>query len=199
MPSPFPDGVPLPSRRRHLSALVVVALLAAGGQAAGQEETTDIRVSQHGRTFVIDATFEAPVPLAIAWEVLTDFEAMDAFVPNLAVSRVLARDGTRMTIAQRGVARFGPLQFRFDSERIVTLQPRVAIRSVQTRGSMERLESYTTFAPVSSGTRLGYHVEVVPGALYPDALMRRFLEHEVGEQFDAIVREMVRRRAERSR
>jgi hypothetical protein len=62
---------------------------------------------------------------------------------------------------------------------------------------MDKLESTTTFAAVAGGTRLAYHVEAIPGALYPDAITRRFLGHEVTEQFDAIAREMVRRRDER--
>ena len=37
-------------------------------------------------------------------------------------------------------------------------------------------------------------MEVIPGALFPDVLTRRFLDHEVREQFEAIVREMVRRK-----
>lgn len=163
----------------------------ADANAAGHAE---VRVVQQGRTFVVDATLVAPVPLAVAWEVLTDFERMETFVPNLAESRIVARDGTRLTILQFGIARFGPLSVRFESERVVTLEPRSWIRSVQTRGSMERIESLTTFADAPEGTRLEYHVEVIPGALYPDALTRRFLGHEVAEQFDAIVQEMQRRR-----
>lgn len=189
------------TRARLLSTLRAAALAAALAAAAPVVAAADdavaaeVRVSQQGRTFVIDATFDAPVPPALAWEVLTDFEGMDAFVPNLLDSRIVARDGPRLTIVQHGVARFGPLSTRFASERVVTLAPPTSIRSVQTRGTMERLESLTTFAPVPSGTRLAYHVEVVPGALYPDALTRRFLSHEVREQFEAIVREMRRRQA----
>ena len=34
------------------------------------------------------------MPPALAWQVLTDFERMDTFVPNLADSRIVASDGT---------------------------------------------------------------------------------------------------------
>jgi carbon monoxide dehydrogenase subunit G len=155
----------------------------------------DIDLRQVGRTFVVDATFSAPVPLSVAWEVLTDFEHMDAFVPNLAESRIVARDGNLLTILQYGVARFGPLALRFESERQVTLDPFTTIRSTQLRGTMDKLDSTTTFAPEGTGTRLTYHVEAIPGALFPDVIARRFLRHEIAEQFDAIVREMVRRHA----
>ena len=163
-------------------------VLAEGGKA-------DVRVTQQGRTFVIDATLDAPVPPALAWEVLTDFDRMERFVPNLAESRITARDGNQLTILQYGIARFGPLAMRFESERVVTLAPPSSIHSMQTRGTLERLDSVTTFAPSPTGTRLEYRVEAIPGALYPDMITRRFIGHEIGEQFEAIVREMARRRA----
>ncbi len=155
----------------------------------------DIDLRQAGRTFVVDATFNAPVPPSVAWAVLTDFEHMDAFVPNLAESRIVARDGNVLTILQYGVARFGPLALRFESERQVTLAPFATIHSTQLRGTMDKLDSTTTFASEGTGTRLTYHVEAIPGTLFPDVIARRFLRHEIVEQFEAIVREMVRRHA----
>lgn len=170
---------------------LVVSAAAVGAPPPGTR--VDIDVHQRGRTFVVDATLRAPVPPAVAWEVLTDFEHMESFVPNLADSHIVARDGNRLTILQHGVARFGLLSVRFESERLVTLTPPATIRSTQLRGSMEQLDSLTTFAPDGSGTRLTYHVEAIPGTLYPDFVARHFLRHEVAEQFDAIAREMVRR------
>lgn len=183
------------ARARLVVLCAVGVVLAAAAPSHAEGSHADVRLSQQGRTFVIDATLEAPVAPALAWEVLTDFERMEQFVPNLADSRIIAREGNRLTILQHGVARFGPFSLRFESEREVTLVPPASIRSTQIRGTMAKLDSLTTFAASPGGTRLDYHVEVIPGALYPDAITRRFLQHEIAEQFEAIVREMVRRRA----
>ncbi|MDH5285981.1 MAG: SRPBCC family protein [Betaproteobacteria bacterium] len=186
--------------RSRRTAVRLVLLWAAAASlvavcpARAEDPHADVRISRQGRTFVVEATLEAPVTPALAWEVLTDFERMEKFVPNLADSRIVARDGNRLTILQHGVARFGPFTLRFESERVVTLAPPSSIRSTQIRGTMEQLDSLTTFAASPGGTRLDYHVEAIPGVLYPDALTRRFLQHEIAEQFEAIVREMVRRR-----
>jgi hypothetical protein len=181
----------LPNR---MACLLIAAAAACGPAAAAEDGRADVRIVQQGPVFVIDATLHAPVVPELAWQVLTDFERMETFVPNLADSRIVARDGPHVTILQHGIARFGPFSIRFESERVVTLAPPSSIRSVQTRGSMDKLESLTTFAPAPGGTALAYHVEAIPGALYPDVITRRFLAHEVTEQFEAIVREMVRRR-----
>jgi carbon monoxide dehydrogenase subunit G len=178
-----------------VACIAAIAILPATGAAEPPVPRVDIDLHQSGRTFVVDATFSAPVPPSVAWDVLTDFEHMDAFVPNLAESRIVARDGNVLTILQYGVARFGPLAFRFESERQVTLAPFTTIRSTQLRGTMDKLDSTTTFASEGTGTRLTYRVEAIPGTLFPDVIARRFLRHEIAEQFDAIVREMIRRHA----
>jgi hypothetical protein len=185
----------LPRAWRRAVCAAAIAILPVSAAAESPAVRVDIDLSQSGRTFVVDATFRAPVPPSVAWDVLTDFEHMDAFVPNLAESRIVARDVNRLTILQHGVARFGPFVLRFESERQVTLAPFATIRSTQLRGTMDRLDSTTTFAAEGTGTRLTYHVEAIPGALFPDIVARRFLRHEIAEQFDAIVREMVRRHA----
>jgi hypothetical protein len=179
----------------RVAGIAAIATLATAAAAETPVTRVDIDLRQAGRTFVVDATFSAPVPPSVAWDVLTDFEHMDAFVPNLAESRIVARDGNVLTILQYGVARFGPFELRFESERRVTLAPFATIRSTQLRGTMDKLDSTTTFAAEGTGTRLTYHVEAIPGALFPDVIARRFLRHEIAEQFDAIVREMVRRHA----
>jgi len=185
----------MPGGWRRAACIAAFATLAAPAAAETPVTHVDIDLRQSGRTFVVDATFSAPVPPSVAWDVLTDFEHMDAFVPNLAESRIVARDGNLLTILQYGIARFGPLAMRFESERQVTLAPFATIRSTQLRGTMDKLDSTTTFAAEGTGTRLTYHVEAIPGALFPDVVARRFLRHEIAEQFAAIVREMVRRHA----
>jgi len=179
-------------------AAIACATLAGPAVAAATGKAV-VDVQRDGETFRVDATLFAPVPLDVAWDVLTDFDGMARFVPNIAMSRVVSRDGNRVTIEQRGLARFGPLAFGFTSERLIELAPRSEIRSIQTRGNMRRLESMTRFGTEEGGTTLVYRVEVEPGALYPAALTERFLRDEIGEQFEAIVREMVRRHGARAR
>ena len=180
----------------HRLALGICIALFASAACAETPVTIDVR--RNGDAFEVDTTLFAPVPLDVAWEVLTDFENMEKFVPNVSASRILATDGNRLTIEQNGRARFGPLSFAFDSQRRVELTPRTQIRSTQLKGNMRRMESVTTFIPAEGGTRLRYQVEVVPGALFPAALTERFLEHEIEEQFGAIVREMERRAGARA-
>jgi len=177
----------------RLLSLVLGCLLLAGAPSLRARDRPAIDVRREGDTFHVQARLFARVPPALAWEVLTDFEHMDRFVPNLEESRIDTRDGNRLGIVQRGIARFGPLAVGFQSERQVTLMPPDEIRSVQVRGSMRRMASITRFAAVEGGTELVYTVEAEPGTLFPAAITQRFLVHEIAEQFMAIADEMERR------
>jgi hypothetical protein len=50
-----------------------------------------------------------------------------------------------------------------------------------------------TLTPDGNGTQLQYHLEMVPTGLAAAVLSEDFLQHELTEQFTAIIGEMVRR------
>lgn len=180
--------------RVRLLRVLVLGLLLCAPLARAASPVQSLEVQRQGEGYVIDASFIVPVPRALAWTVLTDFGAMARFVPNLLESRVTV-GSPQLTVHQRGVARFGPLEFPFESVRRVDMRPPEAIDSVQITGNLRRLESHTTLAEVSDGTRVSYRVELLPGNDFPKLIGAAFLRHEVREQLEAIVQEMLRRQA----
>lgn len=178
------------------SALLAIALL-SGTRVRADDASVRVDVHQQDDAFIIDATLTVPVPVATAWEVLTDFDGMHRFVPNLRASHVVRTDGQVVVIAQRGVLRFGLIEQPFDTERRIELEPMTRMRTTQLAGSMRRLESTTTFAPLASGARLDYRVELVPGSFMPDFITRWFLDYEFRMQLGALAQEMERRHGER--
>jgi carbon monoxide dehydrogenase subunit G len=184
----------LPLRRSLGPALLLLLAVVAWLPApAAPRAQAAVSVRRDGSLYHVEAKLRAPVAVAVAWEVLTDFEHMERFVPNVVDSHIIARDGDRLTILQHGVARFGPITVPFESERVVTLVPKTRVTSTQVRGNMRRLDSVTTFKPDGDGTELDYKVDVVPGLAYPAILVERFIADEIAEQFEAIVAEMIRR------
>ena len=177
---------------RVLTALVLgmLAFLAGGAELAPE---FSIEVARSGETFIVHALLFAPVSRQEAWTVLTDFDHMTGFVPNLTESRVVERAGNRLTVAQKGVARFGALEFPFDSVREVDLNPEESVRSRNIRGNLRKLKSVTRLAEAEGGTRISYRVEAILDWWFSNAVGEAFLRHEIREQFDAIVKEMRRR------
>jgi hypothetical protein len=175
-------------------AWLLWAALALAAAAAGAAPQSSIRVSRDGEAYIVDAILIAPVGRAEAWSVLTDFDAMSRFVPSLSESRVLRRAGNRLSISQKGVARFGLLWFAFESVREVELEPLRSVRSRNIGGTLRRLDSLTIFSDAEGGTRISYRLEVVPDFWLPGFIGEAFIKHEIREQFEAIVVEMLRRR-----
>ena len=58
---------------------------------------------------------------------------------------------------------------------------------------MKRVESTIALEAEGKGTRIVYHLEIVPSLLAGAVMSKAFVEHEVGDQFTAIVGEMTRR------
>jgi hypothetical protein len=162
--------------------------------AVAQSAIASIDIREIGEGFVVDLVMRAPLPRELAYEVLTDFEHMANWVPNVAESRVVKREGNRTTVEQQGLARFGLLSFPYVTVREVELAAPASIRSTQVTGSMKRLTSLMRLSSEGGETRLDYHAEFVPSAVAAKVLTRAFVEHEFREQFEAIIAEMVRRK-----
>jgi ribosome-associated toxin RatA of RatAB toxin-antitoxin module len=182
--------------RRGACALLLGALLLAAIVPVLAAVDTQIDVSRSGELYLVDAVMVVPFSPREAWDVLTDFDAMARFVPNLEVSRVTSRSGDRLQVEQRGVARWGPLSQTFTTVREIELQPIDEVRSKSIGGSLRQVSSVTRFAAAAGGTEIRHHVEFAMDTWMPSFLARPFLQHEVREQFDAVVGEMLRRRVD---
>lgn len=185
-------------RKLFLFLLALAALLyplQAAMAADGQRPVSDsdVQVQRSGGSFTVDATMYTPVPLALAWAVLTDFEHMGSFVPNLSSSQVVERSDATLKVAQKGVARFGFFSANFESIREISLSPQREIRAHNVGGNVKRMESVMQLQAEGAGTRLHYHAEVLPGFWFPPLIGPALVRHETAEQFSAMLQEMLRR------
>lgn len=171
-----------------------------------------VTVEREGDTFYVRARASVAVDPRVAWDTITDYEHMRDFLPNIERSKVIARSGTRMTVEH--VGQF-PLFF-FDVpvrvRLVVVQQPfeRIVARSEpgEVDGAPQTLRSFMgryDLAVISierrAGVRLEYEsqfelAEPLPpiiGDLFGTAMVTK----TVRLQFEAMVREMVRRQAGR--
>ena len=172
-----------------LGALIV----ASGVGAAVESPIRSIEVVQDSDRYRADVVMFAPVPLNVAWDVLTDFDHMAKWVPNLRESKGTVTEPNTVTVEQQGVAKFGIFSFPYSSVRKMQLNPQKTVKATQIEGSMKQLESLMTLTSDGNGTRLNYHLEMVPAGLASAVLSKDFVQNELTEQFKAIIGEMVRR------
>jgi hypothetical protein len=178
---------------RCVGMLVALLVLVGNVAVAADSPIRSIDVKYDGEAYVVDAVMFGPIGQAVAWEVLTDFDHMAQWVPNVAVSKVLKQEGNSVTVEQRGMARFGGASFPYVTERRIEMKSPSAIKTTQLKGSLRRVESLIALEPEGKGTRLIYHLEIVPSVLARAVMSTSFVEHEIIEQFTAIFGEMAHR------
>src|SRR5215218_8385561 len=88
--------------------LLFAVMLAAGGSLARADSTipTRISVSHANGVYLVAATFEVAAPAAKALAVLTDYEQIPRFMPDVRSSVVRQRSTGRALVEQEAVSRF---------------------------------------------------------------------------------------------
>ncbi len=190
-------------KRRTVLGFLFCCLLPSAGWAASPEiaplDDDDVAVVYAEETYTGKLSIEVPVPPGVAWEVLTDFNHMADFIPDLDSSRETSRENGVVYIAQRGKAGFGPFSFRFESERRVEMRPDGRLISQAISGSTKKMVSETRIQKSATGTRIDYSLEMIPDRWMPSSLGVNFLRRQLAEQFTALMREMVRRNSQRDK
>lgn len=182
---------------RPMAAMALVATLLPVPPVLAADSSTavadsDVHVERANGSFIVDMNIHVSVDPARAWAVLTDFEHMADFVPNLTSSQVTERSETLVKVTQKGTAHYGIFSTHFESVREIHLVPKHEIRAHGVGGSIQHVESLMQLEPDGTGTRLTYHAEVMPGTWFPPLIGPSLVQHQTAEQFSAMLHEMLK-------
>jgi carbon monoxide dehydrogenase subunit G len=179
--------------RARLS-LVLVAFIPCLGQAAIlSEQDINVHTEREGDTLHVTVDMRVAVKPRRAWEVMTDFDRMAGFIPNLSSSKVIERKGNHLKVAQKGTYSLGLWSFPFESMRDVELFPYAKVTSHGTSGSMKSMDSVTYLEADGQNTRVNYNATLIPAISIPPLIGPGLVNSEVREQFQGMRDEMVRR------
>jgi ribosome-associated toxin RatA of RatAB toxin-antitoxin module len=178
-------------------ACLITGLLSGAGTMAQTEfrdiKPDDVTVVFGSEQIEISLDTQAPVTPAQAWAVLTDYEHMSQFLPGLELSEVSSRQGNVLRVRQRGSTRAGILHFDYENVRDVNLTPQRLITTHGVSGDVKRLDSSTELRPREGGVQLHYHVAFEPARPLPSFLGNSALKRQTADNFNAFIREMIRR------
>jgi len=191
--------MPLARTGRCVRPIVLVAscaLLAAQclpRSAAGAEIA--IEVVRDGEFVSVRASAELKADPRIAWEVLTDYDHLAEFIPDMHSSRVVQRNSDGVVVEQKG--EFGFLFFRQPIEvtMAVSEEPprRIVARAVA--GNMKDMEGSYELQASEAGLRLGYSGRFVPDFFLPPLIGLPIVRRSLERRFRAMVEEIERRDA----
>jgi carbon monoxide dehydrogenase subunit G len=184
-----------------IASLVIASLAMATAMSTamstvasdGAESPIDVHVSRADKTVSVRVSFLVDVTPDQAWSVLTDYENMPRFLPNLHWSSVLNRRGNTLEVAQKGQVSHGLLKIDFDNVREVVLTPKHEIRSRMIHGDMKSSVFVTRIAAEGEHTRVTYEGEFIPNMWVPPVVGPSMVESETRKQWQQIRAEMQRR------
>lgn len=143
--------------------------------------------------FHVEATGTVAASPATVWRILTNYERMNEFVPDLASCKILARNGNEVIIEQQGTARF---LFMTKSIHLIvraTEQPMTAIDIALVSGDMKHYESRWELLPLADtggnagGTQLRYSGKLVPNFYVPGVLGAKLIRADIERMMAAVL------------
>jgi len=183
---------------RVIAPLGLAVLLAAAPQACAQADFS-VEAVRRGDAVEVRAHALLDAPVQLVWQVISDYERLPQFVPNLRRSVVIARNGNQLLVEQSGEARFAffsvPIEVRLE----VIEQPPDWIASRAVAGNLRRMSGrYELYPdPARGSVQLRYFGAIEPGFELPPIVGVAALRSSVEQQFEAMVQEILRRAAER--
>jgi len=170
----------------------LTALLAA---TAVQAQDVSIRTGRDGEFVTVSASALMKVDPLVAWAVLSDYDHLAKFIPDMKSSRVVSRQGNTVRVEQKG-----DVGFFFYSEPVNMLlevreEPPSRITARGIEGNIKGLETRYELHSSDAGTRLVYVGRFVPGFVIPPLIGMPMVNRVIERRFRAMVNEIQRRDA----
>ena len=179
------------------NSIIAFIALTLSGSALGdlpQQENADIKVRIEGDTIVNTATMRVPATPEEVWAVLTDYDHMAAFLPNIDYSKTISNADNKLLVEQQGKIFFGPFWFSFDYVQEVTLIPFREIHSRLVSGSFKKLEGRILLIPSGDETLIIHSGASNPTIEAPRGIVASMTEQAVRDQLGNMQREILRRK-----
>jgi hypothetical protein len=92
-------------RARRFCVVAALAALAAAAAGAAESQPASVTVRQEHGVYRVAAAFVTPQPSGVAHDVLTDYEAIPRFMPDVQSSRIIERRAASIVVEQDAIAR----------------------------------------------------------------------------------------------
>lgn len=161
--------------------------------AVASAEEVEVRTEELAhRQRQITARIQIYHPVEQVWQVLTAYDTLADFIPNLAVSRRLAHPNGGIRLEQVGTQRL--LRFNFSARVVLDLEEKFPyeIQFDMVEGDLKAYSGKWLLEPefscTSPGTNLCYIVRVLPKRTMPVAIVERRLRQDLRTNLLAIRR-----------
>lgn len=183
----------------RLPTLLLACVLFVDAASAAAPETPltlalnveRVEDSGGGKVYRIAASGTVAAAPNAVWRILTDYDHLAEFVPNLQSARVVSRDGDKIIVDQ-----LGSTQFLFFSRAIhlvtqVREHPPHTIDVSLVDGDMRVYRCRWTLSPTAAGgTRIDYDATIAPNFYVPGIVGVPLVRKDIAAMMTAVLRRM---------
>jgi carbon monoxide dehydrogenase subunit G len=177
------------------SKVVLILIAACIGAAPAAAQDVRVEASRDGEFVNVAAFAEFPADLRVAWEVLSDYNRLAQFIPDISSSRVVSRDGGRVMVEQKGTIGFFFYRQPVEVRLAVLEEPMRRITARAVSGNIRDLETRYELQPGGAGLKLVYSGRFIPEFTVPPLIGLPIMRHIIERRFRAMVNEILRRDA----
>ena len=191
-------GGPRGARRRLVVAVVVLAGLLRVGTLAAEAPGLglDVTVLEKAGVYSVLARFFVPHPPDAVRAVLTDYEDIPKFMPQIETSLVLERAPGHAVVRQEANSRFMLFSKRVYLVLDVTEDPEHIVFQDVSQRSFSRYEGSWCLSAEEGGTDVLYQLVADPSFDVPGFILKRLLQRDSAETIRQL-REEIATRAQR--
>ena len=177
---------------------MAAAMMIAGGLASADSARVQrLDVTEAGGVYAVTASFAVTASPEEVIAVLTDYERIPEYVPDMEVSRVIERTPAGAIVEQQAVSKF----LMFVKRVHLVLDVREAADSVRftdrCRKSFAIYEGAWVISQHDSLTVVDYHLRAKPSFEVPGFVLKRLLKRDAGRLIDRIKAEITPRQDRR--
>lgn len=181
---------------RLLLLVAAIATAAPSGTAAQADAPERIAVHAHEGVYRVAAAFSVPEAPAIVLAMLTDYEQIPRFMPDVTSSQVLERAGGRALVAQEANPRVLMFSRRVHLVLDVEERPEAIRFRDRCRKSFSHYEGAWQISETDDGgTAVTYELVMKPSFSVPGFAIRRLLRQDAARMIDRLETEIGSRAA----
>lgn len=181
------------SRARWLFLCAVVLVMGSATQGAPALEVPVVTVTEVAGLFSVSASFAVPESPQSVIAVLTDYERIPRFMPDMQISKVLERTPNGAVVEQQAISRY----MLFSKTVHLVLEVHESDGGIRFRDrSGKSFESYQgawTVSQHDSLTVVDYQLSARPSFEVPSFMLKRLLKRDSADLIDRIRAEIALR------
>jgi carbon monoxide dehydrogenase subunit G len=175
--------------------LFAAASCAGPAIATSDDQDIAVQVRKEHSKYEIEFEFRVRATIEQTWSVLADFDHMANILSNMDSSRIVSRDGNRITVAQTSHGNIGPIYVSVDGLREIVLTPPTEIRSHLIKGDLEASDFTTELHDEGAVTRVSGRGKLVVAGWVALALGAERVAAQTRQQYRELREEILRRKA----